>query len=290
MANFDLSLITGYETIGADAASTTGTLITAHATVNTKGSWTELAASTAGTASWIDVEIAALSSTARILVDIGLGASGSEVVLLGNLHFDGSAANSDNAVYRFPVAIPAGSRVAARIQASASGATVRVTAILATGNPGGLSAPGSVQTYGADTSDSGLTSVDPGGTVNTDSAWVQLTASTTADARWLVIAIGHNAAGSVSLRHLVDVAMGAASSEVAFLSDLLLNTPVDRPYPRTFAIPVHIPAATRLSVRARCSSATSPSRLLDVGLYLADAAVPAGGGGASAHAFAAWSG
>lgn len=293
MSSLDLSLVTGHETIGADAANSGGTTVAASASTNTKGSWVELAASTAAEASWIEVVIASNSAGARYLIDIGIGAAASEVVLLANLHFENATAGNSGASYRFPVAIAAGSRVSARIQCSTGSATIRMHAILGTGDPGSLSAPGSVATYGADTSDSGLTQIDPGGSAGTDSAWVQLTASTSADIRWLVLSVAHNAAATTTtfIRWLIDIGTGGSGSETVVVADIgaLSGPGEDSPNPRTVAFPIHLAAGTRIAVRARCSGTNATDRLLDVAVYGADASVPAGGGG-SQHAHAAWSG
>lgn len=290
MSSLDLSLVTGRETIGAVAGVSGGTQISSTA-ANTKGTWVELTPATAAQASWIEVMIGSTATIGRYLVDIGIGAAGSEAVLLPNLHFENRQASIEGqAVYRFPVAIPAGSRVSARIQTSATTSNIRVSAILSTGDPGALTAPGTVLAYGANTGDSGLTLVTAPLSVNTESAWVELTAATSAAARWVVLAFGSDLALSTGHRFLVDLATGAGGSEVPILSDLMIivGAESDEPNPRQYAFPVVVPSGTRLAVRAQ---STNASAVLDVGAYLADAAAPAGGGGGtSAHAFAAWSG
>lgn len=292
MSSLDLSLVTGHETIGSDAAASGGVVVTASASSNTKGAWVQLSAASAAEASWIDVIFGSTSTVGRFLIDIGIGASGAETVLLSNLHFDNGVAQINSAGhYRFPVAIPAGSRVAARMQCTSASATMRVLAILGHGDPGGLTAPGSVQTYGANTADSGLTAVNAGsGTANLDTAWVQLTASTTAAARWLVVGLGHDTTTAAGNRVLLDIGIGAAGAEVEILSDLfvIIGGGEETTNPRTLAFPVDIPAGTRIAVRLRAAGVPES---IDVAVYLADAAAPAGGGGgASAHAFASWSG
>lgn len=291
MSSLDLSLITGHETIGADPLTSTGVQLQAGGTVNTKGVWAELAASTGGEASWIHLEIGAQNAAGRFLIDIGIGALGAEVAFLGNLAFDSSNASGGVSKYSFPVAIPAGSRISARTQCSVSGGQLRIGAHLDYGDPGSATAPATVVAYGATTADSGLTQVDPGAVADTDSSWVELAAATTADARWLALSIGHDAVAiSASCRWRIDVATGASGSEVVLLAGLFViaSTLDDMPYPRVFGFPVNLATGTRLAVRARCSSTSTPTRLLDIAVHLADAATPAGG--ASAHASAAWSG
>ena len=270
----DLSAITGYTRIGVVAATTTTTILNTTAVANTKGAWVQLTAATADEATWIEVTLAPNSSGGRYMVDIGLGAAAAEVVLLPNLMFDSSLAANSAAVYRFPVNIPAGTRIAARAQGATTSTTIGVSITLGSGDAGTLAAPGSVQAYGVSTADSGGTQVDPGGVANTDSAWVELTASTSAAAQWLVIAFGHNdSAITTSARWLVDIATGAAASEVALISDLFVQggSGEESPNPRTSAFALTIPAGTRIAVRARSSSIAATDRLLDVAVYLAAA-------------------
>lgn len=289
MANFDLSAVTGFETIGADTANSGGTTITASGTANTKGSWTQLSASTSGDASWIEVMIGS-STIGRFLVDIGIGASGSETVLLSNLHFDSANSGAGAMYYRLPVAIAAGTRIAARVQASVGSRSVRVMAILFSGDAGSLTPPGSVTSYGANTADSGLTSVDPGTSANTDGSWVEITSSTSSAMRWLLIAFGHDASTFNGSRWLVDIAVGASGSESTIISDIFVvqgSAAAAHPEQPTLGFPVNIASGTRLAVRARSPETSSPYRLLDVAIYGASASVPSGGG-VTQHAHAAW--
>ena len=149
----DLTTITGRETVGASAATSSGTTVTASGTANAKGTWVELDASTAADACWITVLVGPNGFTGRFLVDVGLGAGGAEAVLLPDLHFDGNATGNHPAAYRFPVAIPAGSRVSARCQCSTASGTVNVAAVLDQGDNAGLGGTGDVAAYGASAAD-----------------------------------------------------------------------------------------------------------------------------------------
>jgi hypothetical protein len=102
---------------------TSGKTFTAGGSVNTKGSWTELIASTTKKIVALLISFGNIGTGAyddMFLVDIGTGAAASEVVLIPNLYFHRER------IYRQPnpspvlffVSIPAGTRIAGRCQAA----------------------------------------------------------------------------------------------------------------------------------------------------------------------------
>lgn len=106
--------------IGANTAASQGTVLTPHASVNTKGAWTQLTASSASAIAAISVMVQGAGGTAMnssaILVDIGIGGSGSEVVIMPDLYYLGNSAEfyrwrSPTTLGRY---IPAGTRISAR--------------------------------------------------------------------------------------------------------------------------------------------------------------------------------
>lgn len=114
------------ETLGAVTASSRGTVLNdPGATANTDGTWTQLAAATAYAYRWMTVQAANITDTAMAaamsqLIDIGMGGSGSEQVIAGDL-WTYFAVASDHALtqgWSFPCAVPAGSRISARHRAS----------------------------------------------------------------------------------------------------------------------------------------------------------------------------
>jgi hypothetical protein len=109
---------------GADVGAT----VTAAASTNTKGSWTQLIASTTKKVVGLVVSISAGGSTVcSYMLDIGTGASGSEAVLIPNLFTRyGSAYGWKSHSIFIPVQIPAATRIAARVQSSSASAYVNV--------------------------------------------------------------------------------------------------------------------------------------------------------------------
>lgn len=261
------------ENAGANTAVSRGTTITSGA-AHTKGStYTTLIASTAFDASAIWIMLDDCPAGNDFLIDIAIGAASSEVIICSNL-YGGTSTGSlvYGANYFVPIKITAGTRVSARCQATGASQAIRVSALLFAqgflpGQPLSL-----VTTYGDATADSGGTSIDPGGTANTKPAtFTEIVASTTYPIRALIVAFGNQAnAVRTSASWLVDVAIGAASSEQIIFPNIVLNasSSPDTVLPQTTPpLPVNIPAGTRLSARAQCDIIDATDRLFDVIIY-----------------------
>lgn len=260
------------EAAGADTSTSLGTSITASGSTNTKGSWTQLIASTAHDAIGMMIYMRGNTGTQQVLVDIGIGASSSEIALIPNLKYTNAAYGFSFTAW-FPVQIPAGTRLSARCQSSVASGNMKVHVVLIYGalkNPVPLT---HVLDYGADTSTSAVTSVDPGGTANTKGAWTQITASTTHDIKALGIAWYSSTAATTAVARLIDIGVGAGGSEQILLPDLrnqsdnsgTLARQATPPFLGCF--PVHIPAGTRIAARCACTSNSSTPRTMGMVLY-----------------------
>lgn len=273
----DWSLIGGAQAVeaaGADLSTTNGTAITAGGTANTKGSWTQLIASTGVAAVngfWLSFW--QYTPSDDFLLDIGIGPAAGEEVILSNLFLAGSHQGAGISVF-FPLALPAGTRLAARAQCATASAIIYIMAHLMQGS---LLTGAPLQlctTYGANAADSGGTPVDPGTTVNTKGSYVQIAASMSRAARALLIATGRPIATDYT-RWFLDVAVGAGGAEQVVLPNLFVGAPQNfggaPNLPDTFPAilgpyPANIPAGSRLSVRAQ-SDKNSGDRILDVVVY-----------------------
>ena len=257
----------------AGISSTAGTLLTAHASADTKGAYAQLIAATSFDAVMAIVTLSNGSVASNVfLVDLAVGAAASEQILIADLHSAvASSANTTPATVRFPVAIPAGSRLAARCQASTGGLTIRAHVLLL-GGGFGQGVPGQiVDTYGASAADSGGTSVDPGGVANTKGAYSEITAATTRPLRALVLGLGNqeNAAMSGG-RWLFDIAIGAAGSEQVVIPNIMAAADggLDTIYEGMLGpYPINLPAGVRLAVRSQSGITDATDRLLDAILY-----------------------
>ncbi len=265
----------GPSDVGSLATSSTGISITANATLNVKAtSWTELIASTTHETTWVQVTLNDAASASTFLVDIGVGAAAAEQVLIPDLLMRvASAAQPLVPVYLLPLAIPKGTRISARCQASTGSGTVRVGIQCFSGPITGQHGLRRVETAGITTATSRVTQLtDSGATPHTDGAtWVQLIAATTFHWRWLCAAIANHSdvATAAVISYLVDLGVGASSSETAFVNDLwfLSHTGADNPIPSTYCFPCAIASGTRISARYRESTGTAGDRALWIGLY-----------------------
>lgn len=272
----DYSAILGsnrFDTINESAAASRGTALTLPGANNTKGAYLQLVAATTFEASGLIVVLGNNQLYTDNLVDIAVGAGGSEQIIASNLLC--STREKAQAVYYLPIRIPVGSRIAARYQAAdVSGGRVMYATATLLAAPFLPGAPLSqITTYGAATGDSGGTAVDPGGSANTKGSYAQIDASTSRAIRSLIVAFGcANNSALTAAEGLVDVAVGAAASEQIILPDLWIRySDQENLAPCVYGpFQVNIPAGTRISVRAQCSITDATDRIFDVVLYGAD--------------------
>jgi hypothetical protein len=122
-------------TYGADEATTLGVAVDAGAVAHTKGAWTEIIASTTNPIKMlfaINGMDHGWGGYYRYLFDIGIGSEDSEIVVVPNRYFKNPNTGhfNPNVFGPFPVNIPAGSRLAVRMQASTTDAADRVVSFV----------------------------------------------------------------------------------------------------------------------------------------------------------------
>lgn len=239
--------------------------ITAGGSAHTKGSYTQL---TAGLAFPADgFYLALLPGTARtFLLDIAIGGAGSEVVILPNLGFSGhTTANSLVFDTFIPLRIPAGTRVAARCQATAAGATCQLNFNAVAGNFFSSFSAQRAVNYGANTGDSGGTTITPSSSSGVKGSYAQLSASIEAFTSMIVCTFVDDPANAYDDSSFkTDIAVGGAGSEVILAADLYSRstTGSDCINPAIRWIPVSAKAGERLAARAS-STVTTADRIHD---------------------------
>lgn len=266
--------IPGYSKVSDDGVTTTsrGTAITASATANTKGSYTTLIASTAHTAKGFLVTFGTAAAGVDYLVDISIGAAAAEIIIIPDLMVgSGTGSIARQSAVFIPIAVPAGTRISARCQASTLSSTVRVKIHLLGDLPGGMEPFGKCLHYGAVAATSQGTTIDPGATANTKGAWVALTAAST----YATKAIFWDQSNLVqttrtSADWMLDIGVGAAASELVIVPNMHIEASttddfnVHGPSP---LLAVSIPAGTRISARCMCSINTATVRNLAIALW-----------------------
>jgi hypothetical protein len=243
--------------------------VTPGASPNVKTGWTQLIASVPFDLGGVVLQILVETLNRDVLVDLGVGSAGNEQPILSNLAAFSSSAFS-TAQYIFPVLVRAGDRLAIRAQSNPNSTTVDVQA-QGWGQTAGAEPYQRVVTWGADTSDSGGTSVDPGAVANTLGAWSQLVAATTFDVCAIMVGLQNqrnNARTSGSWR--VNVGVGSAGNEQVLIPDLYVGVHATPDFPCIGSIgplPVSIPAGSRVAVQAMTGITDATDRLFDAVIY-----------------------
>ena len=253
--------------LGVVSGSSVNVIVFANSTANTKGAWAEIHASTPYPIEgfWLSLDYGNNTANRDQLIDIGIGASGSEVVLVSNIYGTYDAGSTH--LYYIPLSVPAGTRISARSQSN-SNRQAGVQIIPNYGSFYNLPTYGRATTYGENTTDTGGVEVDPGGTVHTKGAWVEITASTTYPIKGLTIHTGSKFNGTmVAASWLLDLGVGAAASEVIQIADLSMQSSASETMqPHGGTLSCAIPAGSRIAIRAQSNINNATDRLFDATL------------------------
>jgi len=253
-------------------ASTTSIVsATSGGTANSAGAWVQLMAASAvastDTISMLFLQtMAASASTTNdnsTLIDIGVGASGSEAVVAQDIAVGGLSTTGAMQL-ALPVRISGATRIAFRSRcATASRANQRSTAFHVFSAPFADRIPTSLDTLGTSQSTSSGTAMS--GAAGT---WVQITSATSRDYQALILVPSgpaNNTGGSTSANRL-DLGIGAAGSEVVISSVIADVSGTNGIIQCNYGLPGlvgvcgrAIPAGTRIAVRH--DRASNPSWL-----------------------------
>lgn len=231
------------------------------ATPHTKGAWTQITASTTADTGLIIVNFsgtAGIATDASVLFDIGVGASGSEVVIASDLAV-GGIAFSQSLHFSLPVFIAAGSRIAARAQAATT------------------TTAGSIQWMLARTADMHLTprSLDTLGVVSSTSrgialsgasgSYTEIVAATSQPYQAMHLMASAGGKTGINSNFRLTLAVGSAGSEVDIGTVDLTQAsggsvnPVANPTPQPAIFGRVVPAGSRISVKHNISA--NPERI-----------------------------
>ena len=262
-----------YDTYLERTATSDGTPVTVSST-NTKGSWITVVDPVPYMVYGVVVNVRqSVAGSPSCLVDLGLsdtGGTSNMLVVVPDLLF--SSRLGHPSAQWLPINLTPGRRLNVRCQSTATANIPQVTVTLIGGTWAGGPTYSKMLAYGVNTADSGGTEVDPGASANTKpSSYTTITSATTGPAKWLLVAFAAaNDSAKTDCSWLVDIATGAASSEVILIPDILVGTQTasDLIAPQMFGpVPVDVPVGTRLSARSQCSITDASDRLLDVALY-----------------------
>jgi len=271
MADFSTlgGVSTRAENFGVDLSNSRGIQITS-GSANVKGSWVELIASTGIDYNTIELFVRTFTA-AQLLMDIGIGSAGNEVVVAENLYVGAAGSTRGQMTnMQLPIYIPSGTRISCRTQASSSSTGVLCSGVGYSGGIGGTRGRAKVIANGADTSDSGGVAVDAGGVADTKGSWVEITSATSVDARELLLITGVGLNSSLSVADfLVDIGIGSAGNEEIIVPNIHLFTDATADVmSHTFIrLPIQVPNGTRIACRMQSSTTASPDDILDMVVY-----------------------
>jgi hypothetical protein len=255
----------GATRIAADDASPYKTQVNASGSTNTKGSWTQVAASVPFDIAGIVLSGQCSTGGRSALIDIGVGAAAAEVVVLSNLLASFSRGYDLNYSTYLPLSVKVGARLSLRLQSNVSAADFYLRLhFVAAGSVAPTSYPVAT-TYGADTATSDGTSITSGGSAGVKGSYAQLSASVTYDTKWLLVCIGPTLGGVADFS--LDIAVGAAAAEVVVVPDLFVNQASSggSATPCYYLLPVAIKAGSRLSARAASTTSAIAIKTLVIG-------------------------
>jgi hypothetical protein len=259
-------------TVGLNTGNSRGVTVTANGSTNTKAAtYTELSAATPFEAAGVMLHFSS-NTQARYMFDLAIGASSSEVNIIDNIYFYRGGQPESYYIY-FPVRVPGGERLSVRSQSDVSAAVCYVAAMLFPPGPTFPESFSRCTTYGATTASTTGATVTGHTSGNTKNpTWSQISASITNPIRSAVVAVGpgSDVTTAASTYFLLDIGVGAASSEVVCIPDISLyrDANTDRPGPVISGpFPMLAPSGKRLAATTACSVTTAGDRNIECVVY-----------------------
>lgn len=238
------------------------------ASTHTKGTYSQLVASTSADASGLYFGVNNAAASGRsFLLDLAIGAAASEQVILSNFLIDQPLRFV--ASLHLPALIPAGSRLSARVQCDTGSQQVTIAGFLLAGGLWSESVGAPILTLGANTATSKGTPVDAGAVISTYGAWTTIEASTSADIVAINVRKGCNRNTAPVEANLysnyLQIGVGAAASE-----QVIARLPVAATTSGYMGVgfegwlPCSIPAGSRVAARFLANTTDATDRIIDV--------------------------
>lgn len=263
-----------HEAVGVVTASSRGTTITANAAFGNDGAYTQLIASTSFDYNSILIELGNNGNAAAIsIIDVAIGAAGSEKVIVADLPTFAIGNRYGPASLWLPLHVPKASAISARIHRSnANSATINISLIGCQGTPYGLPPFHRCTTYGTVIGSMRGTKVDPGGSANTLGTRIDIDAATANRIRVLYVFCGGRTSSATSNttdnNALLLLDLGAAAAEKSIIPNGIhyAMSGSDDTWLPAVAGPflVDIPAGTRISAQAQADIITANIRELNI--------------------------
>jgi hypothetical protein len=261
MADWPLAQSDAQHTTSAEygGLSTYGLVVTSGA-ANTKGSWVPFMAALPFDVVGFYIIPINNSANAGYMIDVGVGGSGSEQVLIPNFHISPPRANQLGQAAYMPIRIKKGTRVACRTMSDSASATATIG--LQFVHAGIASDPGfsrAVQ-VGAVTASTSGTAVNPGGTAHTKSTWANL-GTAPHNFKAIMLSIVFNNAAMTKCFWKLDVGIGSGPTIV--IPDLLITALTDQAKQEYWWFPIKVKSGVAIQMRASCSITDATDRVIN---------------------------
>src|SRR3990172_2256036 len=259
------------ENRGAVTGSTSGTTITSGGAGDTKGSYTDIGATTSFDYEWLLLFFWNGNTPADYTPGIAPKIGGERFILAEDLRYCTQRASGEQwDSYALPLHVPSGSQLSVRCQGS-GGASRTCQVVIIGYSSGPFGAPGYSRCLAFYTPATSMgINCDPGAVANTKTR-TQIIASTSDRALALLAYVGPNTdTTAAATRWLFDIEVGGAGAEQVLLPNMYSGrgAPYDIPVSMVFGpYPCDIPASSRLSCNIQCSSTTDGDRDVDVALW-----------------------
>lgn len=233
--------------------------------LNTMGAWSQIVSVT--DQDWYGVwmvasaQISTSGQNTAQMVNIGVGGSGSESVLIPNIlvggrtSISGAISFSDTPMF-FPVRIPRGTRIAAQTQAATVNRNCRVIIWGESGSSVPRGVLSACDVYGADASTSKGVELTSNASANTFGSWTNVGSTTSRDYKAVAFSMQAPASTTVNSRsYIIEFGIGSTAFARAY-GGTSANETWSTAIP---AMPVvrNIPAGTQLQARISCGTAAN---------------------------------
>jgi hypothetical protein len=245
--------------------------LTASATPHTVGPWVQAVAATTDTIEWVELTLTAPTFVSgnqqTVLVNIGIGGSGSEVIVVPAIQMGWG---NNGMRYRVPCHIPIGSRVSLQCQSNTVSKSFSLSVTFGS-SIYGKSSPSTLIAMGGPnllTTSKGV-NLPAAGTINTKTAWTSIIASTAVPFGALFVGVGGGTDTSLPAgSFLVDIGIGSTGNEVPIISNICYITSATEYITPTCnpLFPCNIPLGTQLSARWAFSDNTGGCDVILLGV------------------------
>jgi hypothetical protein len=234
---------------------------------NAKGAWSTFTSGTEFTCDGFYIYLTTTGFANRqFLIDIAIGGVGNEIIVVNNLQLSMGAGGTGDKIY-VPLSLPGGSRIAVRAQSSTATSPLDLSITIVSSPTLSSMKFFKTVTYGANTSTSGGTQVDPGGVASTFGLWSIITNATEIPIHNIIISIGNRnnsamANGGISAQ--IGLTEWPTDNIIVHEINSQCSTVTDVWCPFWHSFPVYIPSGSIISARGKSNITDATDRLFDV--------------------------